>query len=434
MIIGGVLTGNLSTYLLPPKPVAREHIPAIPEKWQFTATGAVTGALALGDDGSLYAASEDGFVYAVDSSGSLQWKFNAGPILAGPAIGADGTIYVTNKDEGTYAINRIGMQQWAMESSSHFALPIGVGSALDQDHLYTPWNGHIRALPLNSRAIDWTAGGVETNGSVTILPNGLIVSPGAGRMDAVDSTGRIVWQYPAMNPPLSADLFISNDGQAPLGNFWLDSGIAVGADGTLYACAVDEPGNERRTNSRLVALTSDGRYKWEFHAGTLSVNRATPVIATDGTVYFGSGNAMLYALSSDGKKKWAVNTGADILAMMLAEDGTVYVLNSSALVAVSPDGKLLTRNPIAQLVEPPRAQVIAISTEERKVLTKLPADTSVSPSPTLAADGTVYVGSHGGKIVAFAGTHGGLMNSPWPKFQSDLANSGRSPALHAEWR
>jgi len=251
-------------------------------------------------------------------------------------------------------------------------------------------------------------------------------------MDALDSAGRIVWQYPAMNPPPSADMLISNGGQAPLGNFWLDSGIAVGGDGTLYAGAVDEPGNARRTNSRLVALTSDGMYKWEFHAETLSVNRATPVIATDGTVYFGSGNAMLYALSSNGKKKWAVDTGAGILAMMLSEDGTVYVLNSSALVAVSPDGKLLTRNPIAQLAEPPRAQVIAISTEERKVLTKLPADTSVSPSPTLAADGTVYVGSHGGKVVAFAGTHGGLMNSPWPKFQGDLANSGRSPALHAQ--
>jgi hypothetical protein len=28
--------------------------------------------------------------------------------------------------------------------------------------------------------------------------------------------------------------------------------------------------------------------------------------------------------------------------------------------------------------------------------------------------------------VAFAGAHGGLMHSPWPKFQGDIANSGRS--------
>jgi outer membrane protein assembly factor BamB len=82
------------------KPVARGQTATIPKKWQFTATGAITGGLALGDDGTLYAASEDGFVYALDSSGSLQWKFNAGPMLAGPTIDTDGTIYVSNKEEG----------------------------------------------------------------------------------------------------------------------------------------------------------------------------------------------------------------------------------------------------------------------------------------------------------------------------------------------
>lgn len=132
ILIGGVITGNLSSHLLNRKPVAVERAATIPEKWQFTANGAITGALALGDDGSLYAASEDGFVYALDSSGNLQWKFNAGPMLAGPTIGADGTIYVTNRAESTYAINHAGTQQWAVEGSPEIALPMGVSSALDQ--------------------------------------------------------------------------------------------------------------------------------------------------------------------------------------------------------------------------------------------------------------------------------------------------------------
>jgi outer membrane protein assembly factor BamB len=426
IIIGGLVAGNLSSYVLGTKPTAREQLAKLPEKWEFTATGAITGALAFGDDGTLYAASEDGFVYALDSSGSLQWKFNAGPMLSGPTIGADGTIYVSNKDESTYAINRTGTLQWAMEGGPYADKSIGVSSALDQDRLYTPWRSEIRAIRLRTRQSDWSAGNFQTNGSVAILPNGLIVYPGAGRMDAVDSTGTIVWQYPVMDPPLSADMILQNGGQVPFGNFWLDSGIAVGADGTLYACAVDEPGGERRVNSRLIALTLDGSYKWEFRTKTLSLNRATPVIATDGTVYFGSGDGTLYALSSDGTKRWAVNTNAPIVATILSEDGTVYVLNSATLIAVSPEGKLLTRNPIAGILEPPRTQVIAVSVEQRRVLTKIPVDETVESSPTLAPDGTIYVGSHGGKIVAFAGTHGGLMNSPWPKFQGDLANSGRS--------
>jgi len=267
LIIGSVLVGPLSSYLLTPKPVTREQTASIPEKCQFTATGAITGALALGDDGSLYAASEDGFVYTLDSSGSLQWKFIAGPTLAGPTIGADGTIYVSNKHEATYAINRTGTQQWAVEDSPPVGLPVGVSSALDQVRLYTPWNGQMRAIGLNSRASDWSAGSVQTNGSVAILPNGLVVYPGAGRLEAVDFMGRTVWQYPAMGPSSSGNTVLNNGGQDLVGNFWLDSGIAVGADGTLYACAVDEPGGERRVNSRLVALAPDGTYKWEFHTG-----------------------------------------------------------------------------------------------------------------------------------------------------------------------
>jgi len=434
IIIGGVLTPNLSSYLLAPKPLTRLQTPTMREKWQFTAGGAITGALALGEDGSVYFASEDGSVYAVDSSGNLQWKFNTGPILAGPTIGADGTIYVTDSDQRALAINRTGTQQWAIEAGRQAAVPAGVSSAVDQDHLYTLWQGQVHALRLDgSLPPDWTAGvGMQTNGSVAILPNGSIVYPGAGRLEEADSTGRTVWEYPVMDPPLSVDMLLRNGGQPPLGNFWLDSGIAVGPDGALYVCGVDQPGNERRANSRLVALAPDGTLKWEFHTGALSFNRATPVIATDGTLYFGSGNGMLYALSSDGLKRWAVSTGSEIVATMLAEDGTVYVLNRGDLIAISPEGKLLSQTPISEILEKPRVQVIAYSIEQRKVLTKLPFDTSVATSPTLAADGTIYVGTHAGKIMAFAGTHGGLMNSPWPKFQANVANSGRAN-VNSEW-
>ena len=92
----------------------------------------------------------------------------------------------------------------------------------------------------------------------------------------------------------------------------------------------------------------------------------------------------------------AVNTGAAIIATILSQDGTLYVLNSGALIAVSPEGKLLTKDPIAGIVELPRTQVILVSVEQRKVLTKIPVVERVESSPTLAPDGTIYVGSHGG--------------------------------------
>jgi hypothetical protein len=74
-------------------------------------------------------------------------------------------------------------------------------------------------------------------------------------------------------------------------------------------------------------------------------------------------------------------------------------VNGAGLVTVSPEGKILERVDIAG---------------------------GLQSSPTLGADGTFYVASGAGKILAFGGTHGALMDSPWPKFQADLANTGRA--------
>lgn len=313
-------------------------------------------------------------------------------MMAAPAIGADGTIYVTNNEEKIFAVNRNGTQQWAFGGGPYADRDMGhIAAALDQNYLYTPRRAGLHALRLTSGESDWTAGvGFKVSGAVSILPNGVIVYTGVGRLDAVYGEGRTVWQYPVMDPPMTVDMILRSGGRIPAGNFWLESGIAVGSDGTLYACGTD---------SRLVALGWDGTYKWEFKTKTRTVNLASPVIAADGTIYFASEDGMLYALNGDGTQKWAVSTGGTIAATpMLATDGTIYVVNSAALVAVSPEG---------QVVE------------------KAVRGAGAESSPTLGPDGTIYVVTGGTEVTAFTGSHGALMNSAWPKFQGDLANSGR---------
>jgi outer membrane protein assembly factor BamB len=387
-----LIVGAMAWHAFSGGPRSHEQSATLPQKWQFTATGAITGALALGNDGTVYAAGEDGILYALNASGNLKWKFDVGRMTTAPAIGADETIYVSNEEERIFAISPTGTQRWA-QGGGPFAdkQPDWKAAAIDQSHLYTPWRGSIRAIQLGSGAFDWPTGiGFERGGSVSILPNGLVVYPGNGRIDAADLTGRTQWEYPVMNLPLSVDMITR--GRIPPGDFWLDSGIAVALDGTLYVCA---------TGSRLVALAPDGTYKWEFKPKVYSINKATPVISEDRTIYFSSGDGTLYALNPDGTQKWATDTGALIAATpILTADETIYVVNGAGLVAVSPEGKILEKVAIAGGLE---------------------------SSPTLAPDGTVYVASRAGKIVAFAGSHGALMDSPWPKFQADLANTGRAP-------
>ena len=362
------------------------------KKWEFAGAGRVNGSLALGADGTLYAASEDGFLYAVDPAGNQQWTFSAGPMLAAPAVGADGTIYITNTDEKIFAVNRDGTQQWAFGGGPFADKSMGqIAAALDQNYIYTPWRAGLHAMRLTSGYSDWTAGvGFKRSGSVSVLSNGVVVYSGVGRLDAVYENGRTLWQYPVMDPPMTVDMITRNNGRIPAGNFWVDSGIAVGTNGILYACG---------TESRLVALGWDGTFKWEFKTKGRTLNRAAPVISSDGTIYFASGDGMLYALNADGTQKWAVDTvGAISTTPILAEDGTIYVAGNGVLTTVSPEGKIVET---------------------------IGAGAPGESSPTLAADGTLYVVTSVGKITAFAGSHGGLMNSAWPKFQGDLANSGR---------
>jgi outer membrane protein assembly factor BamB len=384
-IVWHAFSGGLSSHL---------QSATLSEKWQFTTTGPIAGALAMGNDGTVYAAGEDGILYALDASGNLKWKFDAGPTTMAPAIGTDGTIYVSNEEERVFAVNPSGTQQWVQGGGPFADKQIGwQAAAIDQNHIYTPWRGSIRAIQLGSGAFDWTTGiGFERGGSASVLPNGLVVYPGNGRLDAADFTGGTQWEYPVMNPPLSVDMITRTAGRIPPGDFWPESGIAVALDGTLYVCG---------SGSRLVALAPDGTYKWEFKPKIYSINKATPVISSDRTIYFSSGDGTLYALNPDGTQKWATDTGALIAATpMLAADETIYVVNGAGLVAVSPEGKIIE---------------------------KLPIPGGLQSSPTLASDGTVYVATGSGKILAFAGTHGALMDSPWPKFQADLGNTGRAP-------
>ena len=399
ILIGGMVVQTFQLHLYSARfaggvTTSREKVPAIPEKWQFTQAGSVSAALALGDDGTVYAASEDGFLYAVDASGNLRWKFNAGPMQVAPVLGADDTIYVTNEAQMIFAVNRTGTQQWAVGGGPYADKRMGAfAAAIDQTHLYTPWRAQLRAVRLSYGTFDWPAGiGYQLGGAASVLSYGRVAYSGNGRMDVVDSSGRTQWEYPVMNPPMSVDMITKTGGHIPPGNFWMESAMAVGDDGNIYVCAVD---------SRLVSLTSDGHLRWEFRTKTHSVNHAAPVIGADGTIYFASGDGFLYAVRPEGTQKWAFDaaSGAFSATPLLAQDGTIFVANDAGLFAVSAEGKLLARAVIGG---------------------------SVASAPTIAPDGTVYVAGRAGKITAFSSGHGGLLDSAWPKFQAGPANSGRA--------
>ncbi|MBI3943413.1 MAG: PQQ-binding-like beta-propeller repeat protein [Chloroflexi bacterium] len=150
--------------------------------------------------------------------------------------------------------------------------------------------------------------------------------------------------------------------------FRVNSGInaspVVGSDGTIYFGA---------WNNKLYAVTKTGFLKWTFNSGNWISSSAA--VGSDGAVYFGSWDKKIYAVNANGSLRWQFTTGDIVTSSpVMAADGTVY--------AGSWDFKLYAINPNG--------------TQKWQ----FPTGGYVSASPALAPDGTIYVGSWDGKLYA----------------------------------
>ena len=145
----------------------------------------------------------------------------------------------------------------------------------------------------------------------------------------------------------------------------------IAADGTVYFGSFIQP--------HLYAVHTDGTIKWQTPLEG-SVN-GSPVIAADGTVYIGTKENNFYAIDPDGEIKWGFTTNEEILSSpAIAPEGTVYLASgnfqteSGHLYAIKPDGSELWT---------------------------FEAPDGISQPPTIGPSGIVYIASSGGEVFAF---------------------------------
>ncbi len=145
---------------------------------------------------------------------------------------------------------------------------------------------------------------------------------------------------------------------------------------------------------------------WSYPTG--SWIRCNPVMAADGTVYFGNYNGQLVALNPDGTEKRTYTAGADIFtAPAIAPDGTVYVgSHDFKLHAVNPDGSSKWTYTTGGIIRSSPAidsqgRVIFGSQDFKlycvdaagNLAWSFTCGEEVRSSPAIAGDGTIYVGS-----------------------------------------
>src|SRR5262245_7218315 len=263
------------------------------EAWSVGVGGPVAGSPTIGPDGTIYVASHDGGLYAIDATGKVKWTFKTSDrSWSTPAVAEDGTIYIGSDDDHLYAVKPDGTLKWKLHLGA--CDPKGFG-------------------PESSRC--------DVDGGPTIGPDGTIYVGGDG-IHAVWPNGTLRWKLATAEHVASTP--------------------ALGGDGTVYAGCQDDA---------LYAVAPDGTKRWEVRTGG-DVD-AAPMVGGDGTIYVGSDDKALYAIAPDGKVSWKTLTGDSIHGgAALGADGTIYVGSLDGdLYALAPTGavrwKVATADKIA---------------------------------------------------------------------------------------
>ncbi len=223
--------------------------------------------------------------------------------------------------------------------------------------------------------------------STAIAPDGTIYAgSGDDSLYAINPDGTLKWVY--------------ETGQA------VSASPVIGSDGTIYAASYDR---------QLYALTPDGALKWVFP--TKTVLSSSPAIGSDGTIYAGGTNldkivyscpsgsvtvtiGRLYAINPDGSKKWDFTlSGVVNSSPAIGSDGTIYIASEGDILndrsnICDPTSDFPPSDADRGFPVPVNGHLYAINpdgTPKWEFRALGPIDTS----PSIGADGTVYLGSDG---------------------------------------
>jgi outer membrane protein assembly factor BamB len=359
-------------------------------KWLYS-TGSVgsdlRGCPAIADDGTIYVGSKNEKLSAINPDGSLKWEFEtAGNTWTSPAIGADGTIYIgsnvssSNYNAGNkanfFAINPDGTLKWSVESG----ILVDNSPAIGEDGtIYHPSSNGLAAYnPDGTLKWDYTDVG-NSYSTPAISSDGTIFIAGYSMLYALNANGTLKWSKEMEDDVRSSP--------------------AIGADGTVYIGAKDD---------YLYALDpSNGTEKWKFDAGSMVLS--APIIDSVGVIYFGSYKGKFYAVNPDGTEKWFYQFSEDL----------GFIENNAAALGDNNVIYLKASDPVTWYI----GKVYALNLDG-SIKWEYISDLTIDTPTALASDGTVYVGTTEGSLLAIEGESTGIANSPWPKYRGNTKNTG----------
>jgi len=354
-----------------------------------------------------------GIIGPSDELENRKWVFTIADTnnIPNPTIGTNGVVYVGNCNN-LYALNSDGSQKWKINSNTEFGTP-----AIGKNN--TPYVGKGRSLC------------------------------------AINNQGTIKWKYPVQeiikhSPAIGADgtIYIGNGRELLAINpdstkkwkSYISREIAyspfIGPEGTIYVQTRD---------GFLYALNKNGNIKWKFnfgsHRGEVKIYFSNPAVDNNGNIYIGSQEGF-YSITSSGRQKWKMDTNGKVVSAAVGANGLIYLKFNRKIYALNSDGKVQWKistgtqlfsitpaiDKAGNIYDVGHSNLLykIDSTGTNVNKSKLSKYSSLLSTPMIGPEGTIYVGTLNGKLVAMKGGGYGPADSIWPMCQHDPRRTGRA--------
>lgn len=188
-------------------------------RWNIVTSGPITGSPVLTRDMShVYFGSMDHILYAADRNGSVVWTYpTSGPISGSPSIGPLGTIFIGSEDGYLYALSPDGKLIWKRNLQTPLRSTPAIGI---QGRVFCVSSGGVLFCFDNEGTLLWdnpfTTSGSFTSPALDVLET-CYVADAAGRLYAISSAGKLLWQYDT-DAPVYAAPSIGPNGVVLVGN------------------------------------------------------------------------------------------------------------------------------------------------------------------------------------------------------------------------
>ncbi len=157
----------------------------------FPTKAEITAAPLIAD--LIYLAGRDGFLYALDTTGTLKWGFQAGGHLSSPPTLFRGLLFIANENGWMFALDpSTGLLRYKVETGPVHSSLVAAGGKL----IIPTWEGEIHAFDPLTREVEWSFSlGGEVWGSPVTDGEKVYVAHWGGDMIALDlKTGDEIWE------------------------------------------------------------------------------------------------------------------------------------------------------------------------------------------------------------------------------------------------